>query len=239
MARREYRITTSAFGSFSPAPWHDAADGEGVLLTTYDRRGYRVAAQRVADSTLIPVAPSKLPLNVVNPERKRWDVVNLDTVRFTGADSLRQCGTFRARRYRKVPNLVNVHSWMPVAFNPFDAVDEHNINLNPVSYTHLVADAHRRLEVDERKDVLRGELRRVGVPEEQRVDRAGIFMHETHEIEDPGIVLGGLDADVVQRGGVAEEILGGVGVGVEHVAGDVYKRQPLFRACCGTDQSRG
>lgn len=54
--------------------------------------GYRVAAQRVADSTLIPVAPSKLPLNVVNPERKRWDVVNLDTVRFTGADSLRQCG---------------------------------------------------------------------------------------------------------------------------------------------------
>ena len=25
MARREYRITTSAFGSFSPAPWHDAA----------------------------------------------------------------------------------------------------------------------------------------------------------------------------------------------------------------------
>ena len=33
-----------------------------------------------------------------------------------------------------------------------------------------------------------------------KVDRAGIFMHETHEIEDPGIVLGGLDADVVQRG---------------------------------------
>lgn len=66
----------------------------------------------------------------MNPERKRWDVVNLDTVRFTGADSLRQSGTFRARRYRKVPNLVNVHSWMPVAFNPFDAVDEHNINLN-------------------------------------------------------------------------------------------------------------
>ena len=44
--------------------------------------------------------------------------------------SLRQCGTFRARRYRKVPNLVNVHSWMPVAFNPFAAVDEHVIDLN-------------------------------------------------------------------------------------------------------------
>ena len=66
----------------------------------------------------------------MNPDRKRWDVVNLDTVRFSPADSLRQEEVYRAKRYRKVPNLVNVHSWTPVAFNPFEAVDEHNINLN-------------------------------------------------------------------------------------------------------------
>ena len=42
-----------------------------------------------------------------------------------------------------------------------------------------------------------------------------------HEIEDARVVLGRLDAYVVQRGGVAEEVLGGVGVGVEHVAGVV------------------
>lgn len=125
---REYRITTSAYGSFAPVPWQDA--GDSVLLTSYGRKGYRVAAQRIADSALLPVAPSKLPLDVVNPRRKRWDVVNLDTVRFTAADSLRQCGTFRAKRYRKGPNMVNVHSWMPVAFNPFDAVDEHIVDLN-------------------------------------------------------------------------------------------------------------
>ena len=82
-----------------------------------------------------------------------------------------------------------------------------------------VADAHRLLEVDQRKDVLRGQLRRVGVPEEQRVDRARIFVHELHEVEDARVVLGGLDADVVQRGGVAEVVLGGVGVGVEHEFG--------------------
>ena len=125
--RREYRITTSAYGSFAPAP----ADG-GVLLTTYDRLGYRVAEQRVAadDSLLIPVTPSRLPVNLVNPPRKRWDVVNLDTVRYTRADSVGQSGEFRAKRYRKVPNLVNAHSWMPVAFNPFAAVDEHVIDLN-------------------------------------------------------------------------------------------------------------
>lgn len=132
MARREYRITTSSYGSFAPAPWQ-GPDGDGpakrVLVTSYNRRGYRVAAQ-AADSALIPVVPARLPRNLVNPERKRWEVVNLDTVYFSEGDSTRQRGAFRARRYRKVPHMINVHSWMPVAFNPFDAVDEHNIDLN-------------------------------------------------------------------------------------------------------------
>ncbi|WP_295935641.1 hypothetical protein [uncultured Alistipes sp.] len=130
LAGREYRITTSAYGSFMPVRWQDTNGDDRVLVSTYDKLGYHVAAQQAADNMLTPVAPSALPLNVINPERKRWDVVNLDTVRFTEADSLHQSGTFRAKRYRKVPNLVNVHSWMPVAFDPFDAVDEHNINLN-------------------------------------------------------------------------------------------------------------
>ena len=128
--RREYRITTSAYGAFMPVPWRDGEGRERVLLTAYDRRGYHVAAQDADADALIPVTPSKLPLNVVNPDRKRWNVVNLDTVRFSPADSLRQEGVYRAKRYRKVPNLVNIHSWTPVAFNPFEAVDEHNINLN-------------------------------------------------------------------------------------------------------------
>ena len=80
---------------------------------------------------LIPVTPSRLPVNLVNPPRKRWDVVNLDTVRYTrGRFGRISPATFRAKRYRKVPNLVNAHSWMPVAFNPFAAVDEHVIDLN-------------------------------------------------------------------------------------------------------------
>lgn len=127
MARREYRITTSAFGAFAPAP----ARG-GVLVTTYDRLGYRVAQQAVnaSDSELVPVTPSRLPLDVVNPPRRRWEVLNLDTVRFTAADSLSQGRAYRTRRYRKVPNLINVHSWMPAALDPFAAVDEHRIDLN-------------------------------------------------------------------------------------------------------------
>lgn len=177
---RQYRITASKYGSFSPMPLPSAGTGmqesgsacgtmqagEGaaargsgsatrtprpdaaasggiaatnrkadeesdrdrrVVVTTYDRLGYRVAQQQ---GGWTPIETGRLPLNLVNPPRRGWDVVNLDTVRFTGADSVAQTRTFRAKRYRKVPNLVNVHSWTPVAFDPFDAVDEHRINLN-------------------------------------------------------------------------------------------------------------
>ena len=44
------------------------------------------------------------------------------------------------------------------------------------------------------------QLRRIGIPEKKTVNRAGIVGHEAFEIEDSGIVLGRLDADVVQRG---------------------------------------
>ena len=121
---REYRLTTSTYGSFAPSPRRDG----GILATTYSERGYAVAEQDDADP--IPVEPAQLPVNLVNPPRKKWEVINLDTVRFTAADSLRSQERHRSRRYRKGFNLVNVHSWTPVAFNPFDAVDEQRINLN-------------------------------------------------------------------------------------------------------------
>ncbi len=122
---RQYRITESEFGSFAPM-----SAGKDVLVTTYDRRGYRVAVQQGAEGALTEVAAEKLPKNLVNPERKKWDVVNLDTVRFTEADSVAQGEKFHTKRYRKAPNLVNIHSWIPVAFDPFRAIDEHDINVN-------------------------------------------------------------------------------------------------------------
>lgn len=125
MARREYRLTTSAYGSFEPAPAKNS-----VWATTYDRRGYRVTRQAIDSMRMTPVEPARTPRNLVNPPRTKWDVVNLDTVRFTQADSTLQSGKFRRKRYRKVPDLVNVHSWMPAAFDPFAAVDEHRIDLN-------------------------------------------------------------------------------------------------------------
>lgn len=61
------------------------------------------------------------------------------------------------------------------------------------------------------------QLRRIGIPKKKTVNRAGIVGHEAFEIEDSGIVLGRLDADVVQRGSIAEVILRGIGVSMEHI----------------------
>ena len=121
---REYRLTASRYGGFSPAP----LNGEEIVLTDYTARGYRPARQRI--DTLHPVAYAPLPENVVNPPRRRWEVLNLDTVRFTAADSLRSQQVHERRRYRKGLNLFKIHSWMPAAFNPFDLVDEHNVSIN-------------------------------------------------------------------------------------------------------------
>lgn len=120
---REYRLSTSTYGSFSPS-----ADGAGnVLMTTYDAEGYHAARQSI--DTLHPVRPSRLPRNVVNPPRRKWPVVNLDTVRFTVADSASSAARHRARRYSKPLHLFKVHSWMPVAVNPFKIIDEHDIDV--------------------------------------------------------------------------------------------------------------
>ena len=120
----EYRLTTSAYGSFEPAP-----DSRGdVLVTTYGRRGYAVALQEGGDADTVAFA--SLPRNVVNPPRRRWEAVNLDTVRFTAADSAESAARRPARRYRRGLHLLHVHSWMPAAFDPIGLIEEQNIWLN-------------------------------------------------------------------------------------------------------------
>ena len=117
---REYRLSTSTYGSFAPAP----ADSGAVWTTTYDRKGYRITRQENIEP--IPVAPSQLPVDLVNPPRRRWNVVNLDTVRYTPADSASLHRKYPARRYRKGLHLLRAHSWAPVSFDPFKTIEEFN-----------------------------------------------------------------------------------------------------------------
>ena len=121
----EFRISTSKYGSFSPMP---TDDGE-VLMTTYDSEGYHLARQKVDAKALVKVAPSRLPQNVVNPPRKMWSTINLDTVRFDKAVAEKQAKEHKSRYYSKALHLFNVHSWAPASYDPF-ALSEGQVDFN-------------------------------------------------------------------------------------------------------------
>lgn len=123
--RREYRLSESRYGSFSPAPLPQG----GVVMTTYDRKGYRLTELDGSEQApAVDYAP--VPHNVVNPQRRIWAAVNLDTVSLTPRDSSELMTRHPARRYRRALGAVKIHSWMPAAFDPFMAVDEHKIDVN-------------------------------------------------------------------------------------------------------------
>lgn len=139
----QYRISASTYGSFSPMP-----NQERVVMTTYDRYGYHIAEQKIVRDTLPKVAYSELPVNLVNPQRKRWNTINLDTVRFVGADSMllqakaevqAQTGnkdkrskkiSLKDKRYSGQAHLFNIHSWAPVSYDPFALAEEGALDFN-------------------------------------------------------------------------------------------------------------
>ena len=129
----EQRISASTYGSFSPMP----DKGATVLMTTYDRYGYHLAEQKMVRDTLPKVEYAKLPINLVNPERKRWNTVNLDTVKFVGADSMLKASKsglktklLRDRRYPGPTHLFNIHSWAPLSYDPFSLSEEGAFDFN-------------------------------------------------------------------------------------------------------------
>jgi hypothetical protein len=110
-------------------------------MTTYDRYGYHIAEQKVVRDTLPKVAPSKLPINLVNPPRKKWNVINLDTVRFAGVEEMKaqmasenkkrnKTNSLRDKRYSGPAHLFNIHSWAPVSYDPFSLSEEGALDFN-------------------------------------------------------------------------------------------------------------
>ncbi len=121
----EYRLTTSTYGSFQPAP---NRSGDMVAVTTYDSLGYKPALQRVESPTIQPY--QELPTNLVNPPLERWDVINLDDINLAQVvDSARIAAT-PAKRYRKGLAGINLHSWAPLEMNPLTLMSSNDPDLN-------------------------------------------------------------------------------------------------------------
>ena len=120
----EYRMTNSTYGSFAPS-----VVGDTLYMTTYDRYGYHLAKQ-ATDAVRQRVDYKNIPTNILNPKRVKWDVVNLDTVRFLRADSLESVAKYEQKRYRKAPRALNVHSWFPISQDPFEILSNYEVNIN-------------------------------------------------------------------------------------------------------------
>ena len=116
------RISTSRYGSRAPYPV-----GDKIAMTTYTQKGYMPAVQ--ADSLIAEplVKWQFLPENKVNPQRVKWDIVNLDTLKVNPETASRT----ESKRYRKFKNIFNIHSWAPFSYDPIEIGQEEVDNFYP------------------------------------------------------------------------------------------------------------
>ncbi len=119
----ECQLSESKYGSFQAA-----AGDDNLYMTTYDKYGYHLAAQS-AESAVKEVEYSNVPINLVNPEPVKWDVINLDSVTFSEADLSHSHQEYESCRYCKGANLFNIHSWAPLRYDPFNILDEQTLDI--------------------------------------------------------------------------------------------------------------
>jgi hypothetical protein len=120
----EYRLSESTYGSFQPST---PTDGR-VALTTYDRHGYHLAVQDTATATV--QQRRDLPVDLVNPPWKRWNVPKMDSLVYTPAEAERSVRQHTSRRFSRIFNIFQPHSWVPADFYPPAAISESDLTMN-------------------------------------------------------------------------------------------------------------
>lgn len=125
----ERQATTSRYGSFSPS----AITAEGDLfVTTYSTEGYILSRQSAESATDNVVDYSLLPKNIVNLPSTEWNIINVDSVAISiaNAEEVECCEhtETQGKKYSKLGHIVNVHSWLPVGFDPFSVIEEDNFD---------------------------------------------------------------------------------------------------------------
>ena len=121
---REYRISESKYGSFNPMP----IDSTHLLATRYDQRGYLPTTESIEQADEVEYAPH--PPQLLLPESRRWNVVNLDTVRFTPSVAKEIEERRPSRRFSRIAHAFNVHSWAPASYDPYAIMEESHISFN-------------------------------------------------------------------------------------------------------------
>ena len=120
----EYRLSESAYGSFQPSL---SPDGTRIALTTYDRRGYHIAVQDASIAT--PQRQRTLPVDLVNPAWKRWDMPKMDSLVFSEGAAEQSQKRLKPRWYNRFSGIFRPHSWLPMNFYPPAAIQETDLTM--------------------------------------------------------------------------------------------------------------
>jgi hypothetical protein len=97
-------------------------DDSRVIATSYDRRGYLPVMQDMGDKKVVSYRPH--PPKILLPEGRAWNVVNLDTLRFTEREEEAIREATPPKRFSKFGHMFNIHSWAPVSYDPYALVEE-------------------------------------------------------------------------------------------------------------------
>ena len=124
VTNKEYRLSSSTYGSFHPAPYNE----NYAVGTSYDKRGYLPVLQRIEGAEEVEYAPHANPMLL--PEVRAWGVVNLDTVRLDERNSEMMISKHPSRRFSRVGHALNIHSWAPASYNPYEITEESKVAFN-------------------------------------------------------------------------------------------------------------
>ena len=115
---KEYRLTTSQFGSKMPSL---SADGRRTVQATYTRGGYMLSQQAV--DSLVTVGYKHLPDNIFNmPVAMASQLPKVDNMNIFSE--------YDTKRYRKFAHAFDLHSWAPVGYDPLETGSDRNLELD-------------------------------------------------------------------------------------------------------------
>lgn len=119
---REYRLTSSKYGSFA-----GAAKSDSLVMLTYSIDGYLMAEQAIEPDSMLFVEQTLLPKDILDPGFIDWDKYpKIDTMKLSlEVDT----AAMVSKRYRKAKHIFNPHSWAPIAIDPAEIIDEKEFNL--------------------------------------------------------------------------------------------------------------
>ena len=103
-----WQITSAKYGAFFPES--DKA-GNSIIYSNYTAKGYNMVTSAIDTTQWIPLEKVKnISLNLAD-KLTQQEPVKFDTSKI-------QYKNFESKPYNKFSHLVNVHSWMPIYYNP-------------------------------------------------------------------------------------------------------------------------